>query len=53
MPLKVFKPPPSSSIARWSYTIAAILSLGGIILSPCSRYVKEGLVYVALASPLS
>jgi len=23
------------------------------MLSPCSRYAKEGLVYIALASPLS
>jgi len=53
MPLKVSKPPPSSSIAHQSYTIAAILFLGGIILSPCSRYAKEGLVYITLASPLS
>jgi len=53
MPLKVSKPPPSSSIARWSYTVAAILSLGRIIPSSCSRYAKEGLVCVALASPSS
>ena len=38
---------------RRARTIATILSLGEIILSPCSRYTKEGLVYIALASPLS
>jgi len=53
MPLKVSKPLPSSSIARRSCTVAAILSLGGIMLSPYSCYIKEGLVYVTLASPLS
>jgi len=53
MPLKVSKPSPSSSTARQSYTITAILSLGGIMLSPCSHYTKEGLVYVTLASPSS
>jgi len=53
MPLKVSKPPPSSSTARWSRTVAIILSLGGIMPSLYSRYAKEGLVYVALASPSS
>jgi len=53
MPLKVSKPPPSFFTARRSRTITAILSLGGIILSPYSRYAKKGLVYVTLASPLS
>jgi len=43
----------SSSIARRSYTVAAILSLGKIMPSPYSRYIKEGLVYVALVSLLS
>ena len=41
------------SITRRTRTIAAILSLGKIILSPYSHYAKEGLVYVILASPLS
>jgi len=41
-----------SLIARRSYTVAAILSLSEIMLSPCSRYAKEGLVYITLASPL-
>jgi len=40
-----------SSTVRHTYTIAAILSLSEIIPSPCSRYLKEGLVYIALASP--
>jgi len=31
-------------------TIAAILSLSEIILSLCSRYLKEGLVYITLAN---
>jgi len=53
MPLKVSKPPPSSFTAYRSCTVAAILSLGGIIPSPCSCCAKEGLVYIALASPLS
>jgi len=53
MPLKVFKPPPSSSIAHRSYTVAIILSLGRIMLSLYSRYAKKGLVYITLASPLS
>jgi len=42
-----------SSIARYARTIAIVLSLGEIMLSLCSRYAKEGLVYIALASPLS
>jgi len=42
-----------SSIARRARTITVVLSLGEIILSPCSRCVKEGLVYITLASPLS
>jgi len=53
MPSKVSKPSASSSIARRSYTVAAILSLSKIILSLCSRYAKEGLVYITLASPSS
>ena len=53
MPLKVSKPLPSFSIARRSYTIAVILSLGEIILSLYSYCAKEGLVYIALVSPLS
>jgi len=42
-----------SFIAYYAYTIAIVLLLGEIILSPCSCYAKEGLVYIALASPLS
>jgi len=42
-----------SSIARYAYTIAIVLLLGEIMLSPCSRCAKEGLVYIILASPLS
>jgi len=42
-----------SSIVRRAYTIAAILSLGEIMPSPCSRCAKEGLVCVTLVSPLS
>ena len=42
----------SSSIACWSCTIAIILSLGKIMPSLYSCYAKEGLVYIALASPL-
>ena len=38
---------------RYTRTIATILSLGKIIPSLYSRYVKEGLVYITLASPLS
>jgi len=33
-------------------TVAAILLLGKIILSPYSYYAKEGLIYIMLASPL-
>ena len=43
----------SSSIARRSRTITAILSLSKIIPSPYSRYAKKGLVYITLTSPLS
>ena len=48
-------PKVSSSLytQRYAYTITAILSLGEIMLSPCSRCAKEGLVYITLASPLS
>jgi len=53
MPSKVSKPSAFSSTACQSRTIAAILSLGKIILSPCSYYAKEGLVYITLVSPLS
>jgi len=42
-----------SSIVWRARTIAAILSLSKIIPSPYSRYAKEGLVYIALVSPLS
>ena len=38
---------------RYAYTVALILSLGEIMLSLCSYYAKEGLVYITLASPLS
>jgi len=41
------------SIVWRAYTITAILSLSKIIPSPYSCYVKEGLVYITLASPLS
>jgi len=47
------KAPSSSSIVYQFYTVAIILSLGEIILSLCSYYAKEGLVYIILASPLS
>jgi len=50
---KVSKPLASSSTAFRSYTVAAILSFSEIMLSPCSWYAKEGLVCIALASPLS
>jgi len=42
-----------SSIARRARTIAVVLSLGEIILSLYSCYIKEGLIYIALVSPLS
>jgi len=40
----------SSLTARRVYTVTAILSLSKIILSPYSRYLKEGLVYIILAN---
>jgi len=40
-------------MARQSRTIAAILLLGEIIPSLYSYYAKEGLVYIALASPIT
>ena len=43
----------SSLTLRRARTVASILSLGKIMPSPCSRCVKKGLVYIALASPLS
>ena len=45
------KAPSSSLTVYYTYTVTIILSLSNIILSPCSRYIKEGLVYIALASP--
>ena len=42
-----------SLTVRCACTVAAILSLSGIILSLCSYCLKKGLVYIALASPLS
>jgi len=53
MPSKVFKPPSSTQAQRYTRTVTSILSLSRIILSPCSYYAKEGLVYITLASPLS
>jgi len=48
-------PKASSSLyaQRRAHTIAGILLLSEIMLSPCSRYTKKGLVYIILASPLS
>ena len=40
----------SSLMARRVRTVAAILSLSKIILSPYSYYLKEGLVYITLVS---
>jgi len=40
-------------VQRRARTVALILSLGEIMLSLCSCCAKEGLVYIALASPLS
>ena len=42
-----------SSTARRARTVTAILLLGKIMPSLYSRYAKEGLVYIILASPLS
>jgi len=42
-----------SSTACYTRTITIVLLLGKVILSPYSRYIKEGLVYITLASPLS
>ena len=36
----------------YTYTIIIILSFG-IVIGPCSYYAYKGLVYIALASPLS
>jgi len=38
---------------RRARTIAVILSLSKIILSPYSRCLKKGLVYIMLANPFS
>ena len=48
-------PKASSSLYTqyYTHTIATILLLSEIILSPYSRYIKEGLVYIMLVSPLS
>jgi len=51
MSFKVSKP--SSHLQHRARTITTILSLGKIILSLYSYYLKEGLVYITLASPLS
>ena len=42
-----------SSTARRARTVAVVLSLGEIMPSLYSCCAKEGLVYIALASPLS
>jgi len=47
------KAPSSLQVQRCAHTVAAILSLSKIMPSPYSRCVKVGLVYIALASPLS
>jgi len=52
MPSKVSKPLAFSSIVFWTYTVAAILSLGEIMPSLYSYCVKEGLVCIAIAAPL-
>jgi len=43
----------SSQAQRRTHTVAAILSLGETMPSPCSCCAKAGLVCVALVSPLS
>ena len=43
----------SSSTDRYARTASSILLLGKIMPSPYSRCAKAGLVYIALASPLS
>jgi len=40
----------SSLTTRCIRTMATILSLSEIIPSPCSYYLKEGLVYITLAN---
>jgi len=47
------KVPSSSLTLYYTRTVSSILSLGKVILSLYFYYAKEGLVYVALASPLS
>ena len=48
--------PKASSSLSWVErrlrTISLILLLGKVMAIPYSRYVKEGLVYIALVSPL-
>ena len=44
------KAPSSSLTAYYAYTVIVILSLNKIILSLYSRYLKKGLVYIALAN---
>ena len=54
MLLLIIPKAPSSLYAQYyTRTITAILLLSKIILSLYSRYIKEGLVYIALVSPLS
>jgi len=43
---------PSSHLQRHARTVALIL-LTGIIIGPCSRYSKKGLVCVAIIAPSS
>jgi hypothetical protein len=52
MSSKVSKPSSSSQAQYYARIIAAILLLSKVILSLYSYYTKEGLVYIALVSPL-
>ena len=46
------KHPLLSQAQRYTHTVAFILLSSEVMLS-CSRYAKEGLVYVAIAAPSS
>ena len=42
------------SLASIYYVLlAASISLDGKIMSPCSHYIKKGLVYIAITAPFS
>ena len=41
------------SMSKRRALLATSISLDGEIMSPCSRYIKKGLVYIIIINPFS